>query len=74
MSQGKNELNEPHPSYTGAKKISFSESFEEAEQEQIAYWAGLSPSERFSHYYELMNRFYSSTKPNWSGTMIIIDV
>jgi len=70
----KNDLNEPHLRYSGARKITFTESFEAAEQEQVRHWAGLTPAQRFSHYYELMNRFYSLAAPKWSGTKIIIDL
>jgi len=68
-----NNLNEPHVPYSGGKKITFSDSFDAAEQEQIRYWASLTPAQRFSHYYELMNRFYTLSPPKWSGTKIIID-
>lgn len=58
-----NKSMEPVVTYSGSKKISFSNSFEEAEESQIRYWAGLSPEKRFSDFYELMSRFYSSVNP-----------
>lgn len=66
-------LKEPLVAYSGSKKISFSNTFEEAEESQIRYWAGLSPEQRFSDFLELMIRFYSFGKPNWVGKKIIID-
>lgn len=74
MEKEKNEINEPHLPYSGAKRIAFSDSPEAAEQEQVYFWAGLTPEQRFSHYYELMRRFYSFSAPKWSGTRIIIDL
>lgn len=74
MSEAKNKLNEPYLPYSGAKTVRFSNSFEEADQEQISYWASLTPTQRFSDYFELVNRFYSLSPPKWSGTTIVIDL
>jgi hypothetical protein len=68
-----NKLDEPDLTYTGSKKISFSDSFDAAEDKQIRYWAGQSPEQRFSGFYELMNRFYKFDKPDWRSKKIIID-
>jgi hypothetical protein len=68
------ELNEPSIPYSGSKKISFSNSFTEAEESQIRYWAGLTPEQRFADFYELMNRFYSFSNPAWSTKKITIDL
>lgn len=67
------QLKEPQVTYSGSKMISVSNSFEEAEDSQIHYWAGLSPEQRFSDFHDLMNRFYSFNKPDWKGKKIIID-
>lgn len=65
--------NDPEAACSGSKKITFSASFEAAENMQIDYWAGLTPEQRFSHFYELMNRFYTFSKPDWKEKQIIID-
>jgi len=69
-----NKINEPQAPYSGQKKITFSNSFEEAEDSQIRYWAGLSPEQRFSDFYELMDRFYSFSKPDWKTMKIVFDL
>lgn len=73
MSEEENKLNEPEGEYSGSKKITISNSFDEASDAQLRYWAGLTPEQRFADFYELMNRFYRFTKPDWAGKKIIID-
>ncbi len=68
-----NKVNELVVSYSGSKKITVSNSLEQAEDSQIQYWAGLTPEQRFAEFYELMNRFYTFKKPDWSTMKIIID-
>ncbi|HRE68846.1 MAG TPA: hypothetical protein PLM56_18360 [Cyclobacteriaceae bacterium] len=70
----KNKINEPVVSYSGSKKITTPNSFEAAEDFKIWYWAGLTPEQRFADFYELMSRFYSFGKPDWSRKKIIIDL
>ena len=59
--------------YPISKKITISNSFEDADEAQLRYWAKLTPEQRFEGFYELMSRFYNFTKPNWAGKKIIID-
>lgn len=61
------------PTYLISKKITISNSFEDAEEAQLRYWTGLTPEQRFEGFYELMNPFYNFAKPNWAGKKIIID-
>ncbi len=69
-----NKINKPQATYPGSKKIMFSNSFEAAENSQIRYWAGLSPEQRFSDFYESMNRFYTFSEPDWASLKIVIDL
>jgi hypothetical protein len=57
-----------------SKKIIFSDSFETIQDSQIAYWAGLSPKERFAEFHKLMHRFYDLEKPDWKSCLIVIEV
>ncbi len=68
------QVTEPQIAYSGSKNITISNSSEEAESYQIGYWSGLSPEQRFSDFFELMNRFYNFNKPDWSIKKIIIDL
>jgi CRISPR-associated endonuclease Csn1 len=67
-------LKELQNTYSISKKITVTDSFEEAEESQIRYWAGLSPEQCFCDFHELMNRFYSFNRPDWKGKKIIIDL
>lgn len=67
------ELNKAQSASLDPKKITFSNSFEEAEEKQIRYWAALTPEQRFCHFRELMNRFKDFSKPNWTGMKVNID-
>lgn len=71
--KNKNKFKEPPGTYSGSKKISFSDSFEKAEDEQMRYWMDKTPEERFDGFYELMCRFYEFKNPDWSKVKITID-
>jgi hypothetical protein len=73
MKDDKHMINEPSVAYSGSKKITISNSYEDSENSQLNYWAGLTPQERFADFYELMNRFYKFVKPDWSTKEINID-
>lgn len=74
MTTDENTANEPAATYSGSKKITISSSFEEAENSQLQYWAGLTPEQRFADFYELINRFYKFNAPDWPSKKIIIDL
>ena len=67
-------VSEPPSVYEHSKKITVSNNFEEAEDSQYVYWAGLTPEQRFADFFELMCRFYTFSKPDWSAKRIIIDL
>lgn len=73
-SDSRKTVNEPPAAYNASKNITISNTFEESENSQLDYWAGLSPEQRFAGFYELMQRFYTFDKPVWSTKRIIIDV
>ncbi len=64
--------NEPLSPYTSIKTIIVSNSFEEAENSQVDYWANLSPEQRFKDFYALMLRFFTFNKPDWSKYKITL--
>lgn len=66
-------LSEGSIAYSGSKQIELNSSFENSDKMQRDYWAGLSPEQRFADFFELMGRFYTFSKPNWSNAKIIID-
>jgi CRISPR-associated endonuclease Csn1 len=74
MNTNESIANEPAITYSGSKKITISSSFEQDENSQLNYWAGLTPEQRFADFYELMSRFYTFVKPDWSTKKIIIDL
>ena len=67
-------VNESDASYSASRRITITNSFEEAENLQFDYWAGLTPEQRFMGFLELMKRFYTFVKPDWSTKKIIIDL
>lgn len=71
---GEPKVREPAAIYSTSKKITFSNSYEEAENTQLSYWSSLTPEQRFAGFYELMNRFYHFDKPDWPTKKIIIDL
>ncbi|HUM65548.1 MAG TPA: hypothetical protein PLV32_06885, partial [Chitinophagaceae bacterium] len=71
-SHGKSTVNEPLVARHFPRKITISNSFEESENSQLSYWAGLTPEQRFADFFELMNRFYTFLKPNWKTRKIVI--
>lgn len=74
FSGNSNIVKEPSKAYAPSRAITISNSFEDAENSQLNYWAGLTPEQRFADFYELMNRFYKFTKPDWSVKKITIDL
>ncbi|HOY30969.1 MAG TPA: HNH endonuclease domain-containing protein [Bacteroidales bacterium] len=73
-SDNNNSTEEPSAQYTSPKKITVSQSPEDAENSQLDYWAKLTPEQRFEKFLELMNRFYKFVKPDWSTKKIILDL
>ncbi len=72
----KHELNEPAAEYVSAgvkHRITFYKSFEEAEEAQHRYFAGLTPEQCFADFHALMHRFYKFEQPDWSKKKIVID-
>lgn len=70
----KDDLNNFKAGGSSSEKVSVSNSFEESEISQIQYWARLTPEQRFADFYELMNRFYTLNKPDWTTKKINIDL
>jgi hypothetical protein len=68
-----NKVKEPGTAYTGPTQIRIFTSFSESEEDQYRHWARLSPEERLSEFYEIMNRFYVYTTPAWKGIKIKLD-
>lgn len=68
------QVNEVAVSYSGNKDIRISASFEDAENDRVAYAASLTPDQRMQEFFALMNRFYQFSKPDWSTKKIIIDL
>ena len=60
--------------HADSRQIIVLDSFEEFEDTQIEYWAQLNPEQRFACFHELMNRFFTFTKPDWSKSKIIRDL
>lgn len=69
-----NVVKESSTIYSPSKKITISDSFEDAANSQMNYWSGLTPEQRFYDFYNLMNRFYSFNKPDWSTKKIIFNL
>jgi len=69
-----NQVEEPRVAYSGSKKIEISSKLDDSETSQLTYWAGLSPSQRFEDFLELMNRFYEFSTPDWKTKKISIDL
>lgn len=67
----KNKAEEPGVDYS-KWKITVFESFEEAEEADNAYYRGLTPEQRFEHFYKLMARFFTF-KGTLKGEKIVID-
>jgi hypothetical protein len=68
-----NKVSEPTHQYSGSKKITISNTLNESADNQLFYWAKLTPEQRFESFYELMHRFYDFSKHTWIGKKIIID-
>lgn len=60
-------LNEPTASYSGKNRIQFYNSFEEANQAEIAFIIEQSPVERLKHTVELILRAYNTTRAELSA-------
>jgi hypothetical protein len=73
VSHTPNNAEEPKVTYSGSRRITFSDSFEEDRDYQVQHWAGLSPEQRFEEFYSLMTRFYSFTRPDWKAVKIVFD-
>jgi CRISPR-associated endonuclease Csn1 len=65
---------EPSIANERVKKIIISGSFEEDKNLQLKHWAALSPEECFNEYYNLINRFFTFSKPDWSALKITFDI
>ncbi|MBX2901776.1 MAG: type II CRISPR RNA-guided endonuclease Cas9 [Cyclobacteriaceae bacterium] len=74
MRAGTTTVSEPTVPYSGSKKIIAGLSPDDSENTQLKYWAGLTPQQRFAGFYELMTRFYTFLKPDWSTKKITIDL
>lgn len=68
-----NKVKEAGAAYTGSKSIRVYTSFSESEQDRFQRWAKLSPEERLSEFFSIMNRFYVFDKPVWKGKKIHVD-
>ncbi len=70
----KKKANKSDTNNAASKKIKVSNYFEDAENSQFDYWAGLSPEQRFADFLDLMKRFYTFEKPEWSTKRINFDM
>jgi len=57
-------LNEPASSYgsLAGKKVRIFNSFQEQEEEMVAYWASISPLQRLTHLYEMIKISFRITE------------
>jgi len=68
-----NQVQESQTVYSSSKKISVALSPNDSDDSELRFYASLSPEERFRHFLELISRFYTFSKTNWSTKKIILD-